>query len=449
MAWQYSNALNGALLAASNGGQSDTLGLGATNSLYKPYFSSYDPFTSRYQPRASNFFERRSPPSIFDDLELELEVDDSILSSTRYRQPLYSNHHQPAYVPSYFNSLKTSLNNQNRSYDINNNNNNNLYSESINEQVVSLNNLEQLKQNQQSNISNDNLTQKSKPTYANKPKKANNNINTTATNKNQTKKQVNPNLASKIQPAFNTNSYQSQHQQQQQQQIINNNPTPNFQRLFQPIPFQNETPTIMNNINSVESSADLGSISNHNNQQLRFLQYQQRLLQQQEMNKNQSLSELEILKLKQQQDKQQLMQAIAANNNSNNNAIKKGSEKNQQYQPFFEEHHLKQKQYSETSIPSTNADPLYSNSPTPPLGVPNHRLPRVNFDTNPVQINKQTNNNTKMAQTKKGFYFKLNENNTNNIKSSDDLPEIGKHHFIFNYISFKLLFINNINKFVI
>jgi hypothetical protein len=34
-----------------------------------------------------------------------------------------------------------------------------------------------------------------------------------------------------------------------------------------------------------------------------------------------------------------------------------------------------------------------------------------------------------MAQTKKGYYFKLSDNmatNNNNNKSSDDLPEIGK-----------------------
>ena len=111
------------------------------------------------------------------------------------------------------------------------------------------------------------------------------------------------------------------------------------------------------------------------------------------MNKNESLSELEIMKLKQQQDKQQLLQAIAANANKEKNAM--------QYQPLYQDHHLN-KQYSETSIPSTNADPLNSNSPTPPLGL-HHRMPRVNFDKlKPANTNQNKKNN-------QGFYYKLNE----------------------------------------
>jgi hypothetical protein len=134
-------------------------------------------------------------------------------------------------------------------------------------------------------------------------------------------------------------------------------------------------------------------MSNHNNQKLRFLQYQQRLLQQQEMNKNESLSELEIMKLKQQQDKQQLMQVIATNANKEKIAM--------HYQPFFQDHHLN-KQYSETSIPSTNADPLNSNSPTPPLGF-DHRMSRVNFDKHKPANNNQSKKNNQ------AFYYKLNE----------------------------------------
>ena len=86
------------------------------------------------------------------------------------------------------------------------------------------------------------------------------------------------------------------------------------------------------------------------------------------------------------------------------------------YQPFFQEHHLlKQKQYSETSIPSTNADPLQSNSPTPPMM--NHRMPRVNFDkAKPNQGKKQQKLQQEQQQ---GFYFKLND-------KADDQQEPGK-----------------------
>jgi hypothetical protein len=83
MAWQYSDPLNGALLAASKNSTSD-IGLG---SAFQPFYSSYDPLFSRYQPR-STFFNRQ-PASInifdeIDDFELEVETD-NILTSARYK----------------------------------------------------------------------------------------------------------------------------------------------------------------------------------------------------------------------------------------------------------------------------------------------------------------------------------------------------------------------------
>ena len=263
MAWQYSNPLNGALLAA-NGGQSDTIGLGST-SLYKPYFSSYDPlFTSRYQPR-TNFFDRRSPPSIFDDLELELEVDDSILSPTRYRPSLFNN--QPAYVPSYFNSLKTSLNNAgNNSYDSlaieNKTNKINFYSDQLNEYNANASNnntiksyaddnKEKLSQRSNKFIQQTNQDNLKKPNIKFKKNTPVNNNNTTS-KLPPTKKQAN------TLKNHSVNEFQLQQApppppsqqklQVQQQNYFNDKSTPNFQRLFQPIPFQ-ETPTIQNNIN--------------------------------------------------------------------------------------------------------------------------------------------------------------------------------------------------------
>ncbi len=95
---------------------------------------------------------------------------------------------------------------------------------------------------------------------------------------------------------------------------------------------------------------------------------------------NEGLSELELLKIRQQQDRQQLLAAIANNaggpvikshnsnnyNNESNNNISNNNNNNNflNNQNFFKQYN---KQYSETSIPSTNADPLNSNSPTPPM----------------------------------------------------------------------------------
>lgn len=77
MSWQYSDPLNGALLAASNNNSSD----------FQPFYSSYDPLFSRYQQR--NTFYNRQPASInifdeIDDFELEVETD-NILTSARYK----------------------------------------------------------------------------------------------------------------------------------------------------------------------------------------------------------------------------------------------------------------------------------------------------------------------------------------------------------------------------
>ncbi len=106
MSWQYSDPLNGALLAAQKPSAQNDLGIGGLS----PFYSSYDPLYSRYQPRTT-FFESRAPPSInifdeLDDFELEVDTDD-LLNSSRYRVPS-TVYKQPAYIPSYFNSTKAS-----------------------------------------------------------------------------------------------------------------------------------------------------------------------------------------------------------------------------------------------------------------------------------------------------------------------------------------------------
>ena len=108
--------------------------------------------------------------------------------------------------------------------------------------------------------------------------------------------------------------------------------------------------------------------------------------------KGESLGELENLKFKQKQDRLQLLEAMQA--------------QNKQFQPLYQEHHIIKKQYSETSIPSTNADPLYSNSPTPPMM--NHKqLPAKTYKAN----NNDKNNLQKSLNEKNGsdFYYKLKD----------------------------------------
>ena len=101
------------------------------------------------------------------------------------------------------------------------------------------------------------------------------------------------------------------------------------------------------------------------------------------------MSELENMKLKQKQDRLQLLNTI--NTNQNN------------YQPTYQEnHHHINKQYSETSIPSTNADPL---SPTPPLK--SHRNSQRNDNNNNKLQNNFSDNNQKTNGS--NFYYKLND----------------------------------------
>ena len=71
------------------------------------------------------------------------------------------------------------------------------------------------------------------------------------------------------------------------------------------------------------------------------------------------------------------------NNNNNNNNNANNANNNA---AFFQQYHLKNKQMSETSIPSTSADPLNSNSPTPP--ITSHR------QFKPSNMNNNNNNHT-------------------------------------------------------
>lgn len=296
MAWQYSDPLNGALLAAQKNSQSE-IGL---NSQFQPFYSNYDPLYSRYQPTTTFLDRQPASINIFDDIDdFELEVEtDNILTSARYKVPntIYK---QPSYIPSYFSKASNDFDSQGNNY--------------------------------KNAISNRSL-----------------------------------NLES----------------------LNKDSPNP-YSSVFKPIPFdlRSTPPSSFKSDNSYPPSINSSGPNNHNSHHQRFVQYQHRILQ----DKSESLSELENMKLKQKQDRLQLLDTI--NTNQNN------------YQPTYQEnHHHINKQYSETSIPSTNADPL---SPTPPLK--SHRNSQRN-NNNKLQNNFSDNNQKTNGSN---FYYKLNDDKVN------------------------------------
>ena len=393
MDWEYSEPLNGALLAASKN-TNDLSGIGSLGgtfgktSLYSNYYSDYDPLISRYKARAS-YFNRPTDPLLFDDLDdLTLEVEANSILSSRYRPS-----NQTRYVPSYYDINKTSFNNANNGL-INNQNN------ILDNDDYDSNNRAQIQQ---------------QPPGTKNKNNNNNNVNFKA---NNTK--LNPKLANQLQPRLNNNANNNQSIQSN----INNSSPLTYQQKFQPIPF-NQPASNHSNILVNASNPNL-QIQAHNSQQQRFLQYQQRMLQQQQQQQqqqpqlqpNEGLSELEILKIKQQQDRQQLLAAIANNQvgPKSNNSINNDSQNNQLNNNLNYNGNLFRqynKQYSEASIPSTNADPLNSNSPTPPmLTNRSYRIPFEKTTKTQQQNNNQQRNHPKPSQR-------------NNQQNGDDQNEQG------------------------
>lgn len=276
-----------------------------TDLFQKPYFSSYDPLITKYPARPS--YINRS--TLYDDIdELALQVETENLLTSRYR-PI----NQLNYVPSYFNkNNQTSLEE------------NNFTTEFFDDRV-------------------------------------NDNLNTTSNNSPPVKSNKIPQQP----PRANKKNDNTQSLKNNRTKINNNSP--------------------QNRNKYRESDPDLVAgqvpVQAHNSQEQRFLQYQQRIAQQQQQQtypvqqsqlqtNESSLSELEILKIKQQQDRQQLLASLGQKQTPNQNTFQHQPAFSNQniYAPFFQPNYFKaQKQYSETSIPSTNADPLNSNNPTPPL----------------------------------------------------------------------------------
>lgn len=183
----------------------------------------------------------------------------------------------------------------------------------------------------------------------------------------------------------------------QKPDVLSPNP---YTNAFKPIPFDSNNqyelrstpPSSFKSIDDYPPSVNSGDPHSHNNHHQRYIQYQQRL-----QDKGESLSELENLKLKQKQDRLQLLNTMQ---NNPNDFV-------QYKQPVYQNHQIR-KQYSETSIPSTNADPLNSNGPTPPMT--NHKnTPRHNnqsIDENYIDL----------PQSNGSYYYRLNEEQKNSLQ---------------------------------
>lgn len=196
----------------------------------------------------------------------------------------------------------------------------------------------------------------------------------------------------------------------------------------------------------------------HDSQHQRLLQFQQRLIAQQQQQYNQRqqqqqqqlqqqqfnnnnfnntpMSELEMMKFRQQQERQQLLansgpnmpptqvnqlKQPPPNQQPYNNHDSNNMNGNNNNAAFFQQYHLKNKQMSETSIPSTNADPLNSNSPTPPISS---QRPPMNKNMNQQNgMKKNAENKPKpKANSQQDIYHKT-PNNQFIQRSVDENPE--------------------------
>lgn len=130
MSWQYSDPLNGALLAAQQNNQSSDLG---QTSLYQPLFNKFDPLYPRYQPRVNFLDKTPASINIFDDIDdFDLEVETDNILSARYRVPVNNVYKQPSYVPSsFFNSNNASLNIEQEERNLSNRSLNNIKSDQL------------------------------------------------------------------------------------------------------------------------------------------------------------------------------------------------------------------------------------------------------------------------------------------------------------------------------
>jgi hypothetical protein len=243
MDWEYSEPLNGALIAASKNTTRDLTGLGTlgpynkTSSLYSNYYSDYDPLISRYKARAS-YFNRPTDPILFDDLDdLTLEVEANSMLSSRYR-PSNQTSNPSRYIPSYYDLNKASFNA------------NPLLENDDNDLI--LNN-----KTNQNTINNSNIPRNPNPNNNNN-NNSNNNNNNNGIKKSQPK--ISNKLAQQLQPRTN----------QLNSNIQASLSSPNvYQQKFQPIPFNNNAN--QNIVNNQPSSSIPVNTSNPNLQQIQVV----------------------------------------------------------------------------------------------------------------------------------------------------------------------------------
>jgi hypothetical protein len=393
--WQYSNPLSSALLTNSNNH------LNGANSMYRSFYPNFDPLVSISEPRPR--FYDRAPASInlfddLDDLSLELSLNDNFPNR-------YNNQNLTKYnvSNSYLNAKLPSTNQYLLQGDYKNElDHKNPNQNSIKEQIP-----------------------KRLPDKSTKKVLANfdSNKNNKKSNKNQREqrqKHNQENLQSQSQEKIKPN--QQQLQQKQQQSHIQHNPylasqymaTNAYQPMIQPIPFQ---PVIFTAPVPPGFKQIPTKVQAHNNQQQRLIQYQNRIV-----DRPNNFLEIEELK-RRQYEREQLIAALNSNRydysvNLNKNIVSdKNSNWNVKNDSKFQssdtrfQSNFKNKQESETSIPSTSADPLNSNSPTPPMT----RRRQKNLTDKHSKINTNLlngkNNNKKSKNTSKSsfIYFLIPE----------------------------------------
>ena len=346
------------------------------SSFYRPAYKTFDSILPRFKPR-SNLFDPAIGLFDLDEID-DLETDN--LLSNRFKPSLFSN---PPYFPSYYQKRPLidtyeSLENQNSFL-------NNLKENQIPTQFPKT---DYFPKPFSSQFLNDSISKNKKSALEDRI------FNQPLDSLKYTKQGIN----------YGSQSYEPFNTSRSSNYNVNNN----FQRTIAPKPFLSTPPKINN-------------IEPHNNFQQRFLQYQHRIQQQDQQQQptppqfQQKQQSPPQFQQKQQQLRHQYSQDQQQNNqNYENLKYKQLSERhppkngnfqnnfnNNSRQPalFPTEPQLQSKQFSETSIPSTNADPLNSNSPTPPI------LPKFN---NQINQNFTINKKKKYLVTKK---LPLNQSN--------------------------------------
>jgi hypothetical protein len=331
MDWQYSNPLSNAIIAAKPE-------LNNSNDFYK----SYDPLVARYQPTLKhNSYRSTSAINFLDDIDdFSLSLNEEQFLSSRNLNRSRQYYDSKEYIPTYFENKETSryYNNNNNNNNNNHNNESNNYENQNNDDSSDTSSIENTKNNDNSNK---NTTKNSIPQNS----------------KSKTNTKLNPkNTKSEVINKNNNNNKQVQTQRSDKNLTLFHQPLPfkssnspqvhNYQSPPQKIPsfdsfYSNYTPPGGQNYDSPITY-------NHNNHQQRQIQYQHRLQQEQYQKYNNNTNQL-----------------IGPAPYGTNYTSYSTEFKNENDYYTQHPHQSFKKQYSETSIVSTNADPLSSTNQSP------------------------------------------------------------------------------------